>query len=72
MAARLHQTRQGAALIAAHSGRSLTVAVRIVLLLLFTTVAHAEESPRIRHIFVPVDKPELWPKEGDRQPVPFE
>ena len=52
--------------------RSLTVVVRIALLLLFTMVARAEESPRIRHIFVPVEKPELWPKDVERTPIPFD
>jgi hypothetical protein len=46
----------------------------ILLLIATFSPARADDKPplRIRHVFVPVEKPELWPNEGERQPVPFE
>ena len=50
------------------------IAFFVLLLVSISSSTQAEDKPppRIRHIFVPVDKPELWPKDGDRQPIPFE
>ncbi len=46
----------------------------MLFLISLSSTTHAKDKlpPRIRHVFVPVDKPELWPKDGDRQPIPFE
>ena len=42
------------------------------LVLLLHTTAHAEnKQPVVRHVFVPVNKPAVWPK-GEREPVPFD
>ncbi len=51
-----------------------SIAFLCLSLISLSSTTHAEDKPppRIRHIFVPVDKPELWPKDGDRQPIPFE
>lgn len=46
--------------------------IACALLTLFLSTAQAEEKPpTVRHIFVPVDNPKVWPK-GDRELVPFE
>jgi hypothetical protein len=52
--------------------------IRFVLLCLsliaITTTTRAQDkpAPRIRHVFVPVDQPKMWPQDGDRQPIPFD
>ncbi|MFM9963168.1 MAG: hypothetical protein ACKV2Q_18325 [Planctomycetaceae bacterium] len=48
------------------------IASLVLLLLVLPSLTCADDKPlTIRHVFVPVDKPELWPKDGDRQPIPF-
>ncbi len=53
---------------------NLQFAIAALLLIALSSTAHTEDKPppRIRHIFVPVETPALWPKETDRQPIPFE
>ena len=48
-----------------------TIAGLLLLSILLVTTTHAEEKrPIVRHVFVPVDNPKVWPK-GDRELVPF-
>ncbi len=54
--------------------RKMQFAVSGLLLswLFFASTAQAEDKlPIVRHVFVPVDKPMVWPK-GERELVPFE
>ena len=47
------------------------VCVLLTLVSLSTTSEAEEKTPTARHVFVPVDNPEVWPK-GEREPVPFD
>lgn len=47
------------------------VIVCVLLTLLLATAQADDKPPTVRHIFVPVDKPQVWPK-GERELVPFE
>ena len=42
-----------------------------LVLLLHTTARAEDKQPVVRHVFVPVNKPAVWPK-GEREPVPFD